>query len=45
LLQISTAERRAFPATLGEYIGLTVSLPDGRISVMTEDGWQIQPRD
>lgn len=42
LLTISEAERRAFPGTVGEAIGL--ELWDGKQRwVMTEEGWALKP--
>jgi len=41
LMTITLAERRAFPGTVGEAIGLTYTGRDGTY-VMTERGWERQ---
>jgi hypothetical protein len=42
LLTVSEHEARAYPATVGESIGMTIHNVNGQTYVMTENGWQVR---
>jgi hypothetical protein len=44
VLGLSDAEKHAFPATVGDAVGMTIRNVDGKSFVMTEEGWREQER-
>lgn len=44
VLGLSDAEKHAFPATVGDAVGMTMRNVDGKSFVMTEEGWREQER-